>query len=381
MTNLLTKLQALRQELNSILLERETAIDAALLALLTSEHLLLLGPPGTAKSLLVRSICERIEGAVYFERLLTRFSTPEELFGPLSLAALERDEYRRVTTGTLVEATLAFVDECYKASSSILNSLLAVMNERIYHEAGTAYPVPLVSLFGASNETPEDDGLAALHDRFLLRVVVPYVADDDSLRRLLVLGEEPVTATISLDELEQAQAEVDSMPLSDDAREAIIGIKRDCETEGVTVSDRRLRACGRLVKARAWLQGETTAADHCDVLVHALWSEPSQQRVVERCVSRIASPLALEAVELEDAARDLYAEKPRPDAGNLTDALEPLLRQLGDIHTRLEQRISTAPAEKTLRARQALGRVEGWHRELSQMALRSLSRLHIAPGS
>ena len=112
MSTLLTKLQALRQELNSILLEREVAIEAALLALLTGEHLLLLGPPGTAKSLMVRSITERIDGAVYFERLLTRFSTPEEIFGPLSLSALEQDQYRRVTAGTLVEAHLAFVDEC-----------------------------------------------------------------------------------------------------------------------------------------------------------------------------------------------------------------------------------------------------------------------------
>jgi MoxR-like ATPase len=125
-TDVLARVDALRQDLNRILLERETAVEAALLALLTQEHLLLLGPPGTAKSLLVRSICERIQGATCFERLLTRFSTPEELFGPLSLAAL--------------------------------------------------------------------------HDRFLLRVVVPYVADDDSLRRLLVLGEEQPSATISLDE-------------------------------------------------------------------------------------------------------------------------------------------------------------------------------------
>jgi len=381
-TDILARVHALRQDLNSTLLERETAIDAALLALLTQEHLLLLGPPGTAKSLLVRSVCERIEGATYFERLLTKYTTPEEIFGPLSLAALEQDQYRRVTRGTMVEANIAFLDEVWKSGSSILNSLLGIMNERIYHEAGHAYPVPLLSLFGASNETPEDESLGALYDRFLLRVAVPALADDASLRQLLDLTQQQPTATITLDELERAQAEVDSLILSDDAREAIISIKHECETEGVSASDRRWRSCARLVKAKAWLDGETTtAADHCEVLVHALWSDPAQQRVVERCVSKIANPLNLEAVELEDAARDLYDARPKPAEPNLTDALEPLLRQLGDIHTRLEQRISTAPAEKTMRARQALGKVETWHRELSQLALRSLSKLHMEPGA
>jgi MoxR-like ATPase len=382
MTTLLTKLRALRQELCTALLERETAVEAALLALLTGEHLLLLGPPGTAKSLLVRSICERITGATYFERLLTRFSTPEELFGPLSLAALERDQYRRISTGTLVEAHVAFLDEIWKSNSAILNSLLAIANERVYHEAGHAVPVPLLSLFGASNETPEDDSLNALYDRFLLRVTVPYLASDDSLRVLLDLPATTATATITLDDLRKAQAEVAAVPLSADTREAIIAVKHELEGEGIAASDRRWRSTAKLVRAKAWMDGETlTCADHAEILVHALWSAPAQQRVVERCVSKICNPLNLEAVELEDAAKDLFDSKPAPDGENLTQALEPLLRQLGDIHTRLEQRINSSPTQKTFRARQALGRVESWHRDLSQMALKSLSRLHMAPGA
>jgi MoxR-like ATPase len=382
MSTMLTKLRALRQELCTILLERETAIEAALLALLTGEHLLLLGPPGTAKSLMVRALCERIGGATYFERLLTKYTTPEEIFGPLSLSALEHDQYRRVTAGTLVEAQIAFLDEVWKANSSILNALLGIMNERIYHEAGQAIPVPLLSLFGASNETPEDESLAALHDRFLLRVVIPYLADDDSLRALLVLGTQKPSATITLDDLRGAQTEVASVPLTDDTREAIIAIKHALEEDGIAASDRRWKATANLVRAKSWLEGDsTTCADHCEVLVHALWSDPAQQRVVERCVSKICNPLNLEAVELEDAAKDLFDQKPAPDTSNLTQALEPLLKQIGDIHTRLEQRINSSPSHKTFRARQALTKVESWHRDLSQLALKSLSRLHMAPGA
>jgi len=381
-TTVLDRVLAVRQDLNTHLLEREVAIEVALLALLCQEHLLLLGPPGTAKSLLVRSVCERIQDTIYFERLLTRFATPEELFGPLSLSALEQDQYRRITAGTLVEAHIAFVDEVFKANSAILNSLLTLINERIFHEAGQVQPVPLLSLFGASNETPEDDSLGALYDRFLLRVTVPYLAGDDSMRRLFDLQPGQPGATLTLKELEAAQGEVQQVPLSDDAREAIISIMHGLEEEGIAASDRRWRACATLVRAKAYLEGEQqTSSDHCEILTHALWTEPSQVRVVERVVSKVANPLNLEAVELEDAAKDLYDQRPKPDDADLTSKLEPLLKQLGDIHTRLEQRVQAAPSARALRARQALGKVEGWHRELSQLALRSLSKLHMAPGS
>lgn len=380
--SLLATVIAVRDDLSQTLLERDTAIEAALLALLTGEHLVLLGPPGTAKSLLVRSICERIGDTTYFERLLTRFSTPEELFGPLSLSALEQDRYVRVTSGSLVEAHIAFLDEIFKANSSILNSLLAIINERIYHEAGQVWPVPLLSLFGASNETPEDGSLAALYDRFLLRIVVPPLADDTSLRALFNLVPTQPAATLTLDELRAAQTEAKQLPLTDDGREAIITIKHLLESEGVAASDRRWKACANLVRAKAWLEGDTQASsEHCEVLTHTLWSDPAQIRLVERIVSKVSNPLNLEAVELEDAAKDLYDQRPPLDHTNLTQALEPLLRQLSDIHTRLEQRISAVPAKRSLRARQALGKVETWYRALSQLALRSLSKLHMAPGA
>ena len=380
-TSVHAKICALRADLANVLLERDAAIDAALLALVTREHCLFLGPPGTAKSMLVRSVCERIEGAKYYERLLTRFSTPEEICGPLSLSALENDRYERVTAGTLVDAHVAFVDEIFKANSAILNSLLTLINERIFHQGSGPVRVPLLSLFGASNELPEDASLAALHDRFLLRVTVPYLADDDSVRRLFDLAPAPPTATITLDELRTAQEEVDRVTLSTSAAEAIIAVKHELAQEGIAVSDRRWKQCGTLLRARAWLDGDNEATDvHGVVLTHALWSTPDQLRVVERCVSKVCAPLNLEAVELEDAAKDLYDQRPDVDDANLTQKLEPLLRQLADIVTRLETRIANVPEKRTLRARQALSKIEGWRRELGQMALRSLSRLHI-PGA
>ena len=381
-TPILDRILAVRQDLNNNLLERETAIEAALLVLLCRAHLLLLGPPGTAKSLLVRNVCERLEKSQYFELLLSRFSVPEQVAGPLSLAALEQDKYLRVTSGTLIEAHIGFLDEIFKANSAILNSLLTLINERVYHEGGQVISVPLLSLFGASNETPEDDSLNALYDRFLLRFTVPYLADDDSMRKLLALSPAKPSATITLKDLEAAQKQVQILPLTDDAREAIIAIKHGLEEEGIAASDRRWQACATLVRAKAYLEGEQqTSSDHAEILTHALWAEPSQIRVVERVVSKVANPLNLEAVELEDAAKDLYDQKPKADDTDLTSKLEPLLKQLGDIHSRLEQRVQAAPSSRSLRARQALGNVETWHQDLSQLALRSLSKLHMAPGA
>jgi MoxR-like ATPase len=382
MSDTLSKVLAVRTDLNNTLIERETAIDAAMLALLTKQHLLLVGPPGTAKSLMVREVCGRIIGANYFERLLTRFSTPEELFGPLSLRELEADRYERVTAGTLVEAHIGFVDEVFKANSAVLNSLLTIINERVFHQGSGPVHVPLLSLFGASNETPEDGSLAALYDRFLLRVEVPYITDDTSMRLLLRHTDYTPDAEITLDELQAAQHEVYRVPMSDAAIEAALNIKHELELEGLSASDRRWRQAVDLLKARAWLDGDTEATEeHGVVLVHSLWQAPDQIRVVERCVNKVCNPLNLEAVELEDAAKDLYDQRPEHDDEHLTSRLEPLIKQMHDIHTRLETRIASAPESRSLRARQALKKVQGWQRELSTTALRSLSRIHAAPGS
>src|SRR3990172_9223884 len=161
------QLRCIRDELAQTFLERSEVIDGALAALLAGQHVLLIGPPGTAKW------------------LLTKFTTPEELFGAVSLRALENDEYRRVTTHKLPEAHIAFLDEVFKANSSILNSILTLMNERRFHNGRDPIDVPLITLFGASNELPEEDELQALYDRFLLRFVVGYVKEDFRFLRML----------------------------------------------------------------------------------------------------------------------------------------------------------------------------------------------------
>src|SRR3954468_4161555 len=163
------RFDAIRRELEQKFLAKEEIIRLMLVAAVAGEHMVLIGPPGTAKSALIRGFSRLID-ARYFEYLLTRFSEPNELFGPVDIQAFRTGSYRRVVTGMLPEAEIVFLDEAFKANSAILNSLLTLLNERRFNNGSTVVKVPLVSLFAASNEVPSSDNLDAIFDRFLLRV-------------------------------------------------------------------------------------------------------------------------------------------------------------------------------------------------------------------
>jgi MoxR-like ATPase len=183
------RLQRIRDALSEGLIERDIPIRLALLAALAGEHVLLIGPPGTAKSELARRLRLAFTGQTYFERLLTRFSVPEELFGPLSIKALEEDKYQRQTDGYLPTAAVAFLDEIFKANSAILNALLTLLNEREFDNGTQRVKTPLVSVVGASNELPQEEELLALYDRFLVRYHVGPVTDDGFAKLLDLRGQ------------------------------------------------------------------------------------------------------------------------------------------------------------------------------------------------
>lgn len=301
-------LQSIRTYLQTRFPERATVIDGALCATLASQHVLLLGPPGTAKSALIRALAQSL-GGTYFERLLTRFSTPEELFGPISLKALEQDQFTRVTAGTLPEAHFAFIDEVFKANSSILNSLLTLMNERLFHNGGAPLHCPLVSLFGASNEMPEGHELDAVFDRFALRFEVHYLMSQRNLRAVLTDASPQPPPALDLATLQQLQADVAAVRLTDDTLDALINIREECRSEGIVASDRRWKSSLKLVQAAAYLTGAAeTAPEDLTLLVDSLWREPKERPKVARIVGKLADPVTAQANEILDSARELAAK-------------------------------------------------------------------------
>jgi MoxR-like ATPase len=287
MERALEKLKKVKNDLKTRYFERDDVIEGAFCALLTGSHLLLIGPPGTAKSQLANEICRKIKGARYFQWLLTKFTTPEELFGAVSLRGLENDEYRRVISGKLPEAHIAFLDEVFKASSSILNTLLTIMNERIFYNGTEKIGIPLITLFGASNELPsEEDELEALYDRFLLRYVVDYIKEDFRFLKMLNIGNEPTEeGVITREELDTCRAEAAAVKLPSSILKTISRIRRELGKKGITPSDRRYKQSVSLLKARAYLEERSEVSeDDLRFLENILWREPGEKAEIQSVI-------------------------------------------------------------------------------------------------
>jgi MoxR-like ATPase len=311
-------------EMSQGLIERDTEVRLLLLSALAGEHILYIGPPGTAKSELGRRLSRLCQG-IYFERLLTRFSVPEELFGPLSMRALEEDQYIRQTQGYLPDATVAFIDEIFKANSAILNTLLTILNERLFDNGASRTHVPLLCLVGASNELPESEELDALYDRFLIRRQVSQVSPAGLLemlsqggakRQAAALGhpgtgnpdsdlEGTAQSTNRNSENFQPLLTVDDFEMTRARAEAIVAVPPEvlnviadlrsylqdkCEPP-VYVSDRRLVKAVALMQVAAYTSGRTVLADYdCLLLRHVLWQRPEEcERIYEWLLTALAA--------------------------------------------------------------------------------------------
>jgi MoxR-like ATPase len=272
------KLAAARRELSAALIERDGEVDLALTALIAREHVLLVGPPGCAKSLLLDGVMRWLGGRT-FTVLLTRFTTPEELFGPISVAGLKEDRYRRVTTGKLPEADGCFIDEVFKGSSAVLNTLLRILNERLFDAGdGSATRVPLRLCVAASNEWParQENGkeLNALFDRFLLRKSVRPIASAAGRQRLLWGRDHTpkLSASVTPDEVDRAHSEAAALTWSPDAKEAFESVLRELAREGVQPGDRRQHKAAAACRAFAYLCGSSQVdPEHLEVAAHCLW--------------------------------------------------------------------------------------------------------------
>ena len=318
------KFATVRQEMARALIERDDEIDLVLTALLAKEHVLLVGPPGCAKSLLLDSLLAWA-GGTKFAILLTKYTVPEEVVGPVSLAGLKSDKYLRITTGKLPEADFAYLDEVFKASSAILNTLLRLLNERTFDAGdGTAKKVPLKLCVGASNEWPSPETgkeLSALFDRFCFRKSVRPIITQAGRKRLLWERDHVPTLSTSITpvEVEAAHFEAMSLPWSAEASEALETVIRELAREGVQPGDRRQVKAVAAARASAWLHGaEQVEPEHLEVLASVLWDDPQEQPAVcARVIAKVANPVGMRVNQLLLEVEQILAGA---DVRNLAEA-------------------------------------------------------------
>ncbi|WP_282109529.1 AAA family ATPase [Shewanella algicola] len=292
-----SKLILLLQQLNHGLVDREATMKLALLSILAGENILLIGPPGTAKSLVARRISksfaqiDQTSETTYFEYLLTKFSTPEEIFGPLSISELKADRFKRNTVGYLPSVEIAFLDEVFKASSSILNSLLTIMNERVYHNGTEALNVPLRALIAASNELPTgQEELSALYDRFLFRSFVDYI-NSDKLQHLFELSNAvEIKNYLTQEDFSRLDETIASITISPDIKNAILDIwntHKDAfkEDRREVLSDRRFIKIIKILRVSAVTNGRNEV-DLSDILLlkDCLWNHPDNIKQIQEIV-------------------------------------------------------------------------------------------------
>ena len=298
------RIQQIRDLMLSDLVEREVPIRLALLAALAGEHLLLVGPPGTAKSLVSRRLQLAFADAPYFERLLTRFTVPEELFGPLSVKALENDRYERLTERYLPTASIAFLDEIFKANSAILNALLTLLNEREFDNGTQRVDVPLIAVIGASNELPKEKELEALFDRFLLRLHVGPVTKEGFDQLLTLRGQPTPTIDQALkltrQDLKTFQFAAEKVGVPPEIVKLLGELREFCLANKLPVSDRRWRKVVKLLQTSACTNGrDAVNIWDCWLLQHCLWNSPDdRQKVYDWYAERVGASESADPKEL-----------------------------------------------------------------------------------
>ena len=278
-------------------LDKQEVIRLLLVSVAAGEHMLLVGPPGTAKSALVRTFSRLID-AQYFEYLLTRFTEPNELFGPVDIRAFREGTYTRKTETMLPEAEIVFLDEIFKSNSAILNSLLTILNERKFSNGSRILNVPLLSMFGASNEVPNDDNLAAIFDRFLLRVVSDnldsyhfhnLIAKGIANEAAILTGKALVPkALFSSRDLHDLHKRFDHhLAFSEDFLSKYKGLIFQIRSEGISISDRRVVKLLKLFAASAVVDGRDRANDSDFFILKHIWNNLDQTEILEEIVSPV----------------------------------------------------------------------------------------------
>lgn len=309
------KLNAIEIELNNELVERKEVIRDIMRALIISEHVLLTGEPGTGKSYLARCLVSHITKARSFEWLLNRTTDPSALLGPYKIKEMEKGRFTRNWTGLLPDAHVVFLDEIYKSNDPTLNILLAIVNERIFHDDGQKQSVPLKMLIAASNEGPEDDSLLALHDRLAFRHNVKKVKDPSNkakmwqqfiARRKSGDKYQPKT-TITLEEINVLEEFARQVHISNSVLSAMLKLDNIMEQQGMKLSDRRSNMRFKIIQGEAALNGRGKAnLQDLSALTYVLAEKDEDIKFIKDILDKLIDPYESEFKELLERVKEIH---------------------------------------------------------------------------
>ena len=317
-----SQITKLLKQLNKGVYEKEEIMALSLLSAIAGESVFLLGAPGVAKSLIARRLKYAFKDGSSFEYLMNRFSTPDEIFGPVSISKLkDSDKYERIVTNYLPDATVVFLDEIWKAGPSIQNALLTVLNEKKYRNGEQEIDVPMKALLSASNELPaKGEGLEALWDRFLIRVVVEGINDEKNFNSMVTMPLKPKEATVT-DNLKISnelyiswQGLINEVAVPENVLQVIHTIRKllaenndktENTTEQLYISDRRWRKIVVLLRTAAFLNGrESVDLMDCFLIQHCIWNRPDQHRlvadIIKNAIQNHGYKLSLDLSEIKE---------------------------------------------------------------------------------
>lgn len=312
--DLSSKFQAWEAGINEWVVERHREAKGVVIAALARAHHLQLGQPGTAKSYLVTTALSLIEGAKTMEVQLHGYSLMEDLYGPVSLKAMEEDRYLRKYETYLPWAHFVFADEIFKANPTLLNSNLWAFNERKYRHDGQIIDIPLISGFFASNEGPEDPTLQAFDDRIHLRYMVAPIREPSARLQMFRLrlrrhAEEKPAPVLTIDDIHTAHEYVDAVEVPDAVLEALNSLQEELALEQIRPTDRKFNDALRIIQATAVYNGRMKAVvDDMKLLSHMLWTNEKDRPVVAEKVMELANPIDKEATKLASDIEGLASQ-------------------------------------------------------------------------
>jgi MoxR-like ATPase len=333
----INKCQTIMAKLREVFVEREEIIEAEFINALCKQHMILIGPPGTAKSAVIECFCKSMTGWKYFAWQLTKYSVPEELFGPYSLAALKNDQFLRKIDGKLPQAHIVYIDEVFNANSSILNALNSSMNERTFEGKN----IPLQSLYGATNFQPEDSILVAFFDRFLFRFIIEDIHESRNFEYML----QSVPFTLSPDEM-LTEAEITLLQNKvpqikiDYLFPMIAQLRGLLKIEQIEPSSRRFKWALSALQACALLNGHEKVIDEdLFILKNILWTDKKEIPIVESVIAKTINPAMAEIKNLMQQAVDIQKQLRTADRKNPNELAKIMesLEKLGKISDEIDR--------------------------------------------